>query len=377
MWQNGPHSNSGGQGAMGDGWTLQGAFAAGVMALALAAPLPAWADDVPQAPALAAQAHAPAPQALPQALPQAQAALPQGRDFAGFIAGVKAEAASKGMAPATLAVLDGVQPIDRIIALDRKQPEFTLTFAQYLGHILSGGKIADGRRMLAENRKLLAALEKRYGVQPRFVVALWGIESDFGRVMGNYSVVAALATLAWDGRRSAYFRGELLDALAILDRGDVRPPAMVGSWAGAMGQCQFMPSTFLKYAQDFDGDGRRDVWGDRADVLASAANYLAGLGWKGNETWGRAVRLPRHFDSHLLGLDTAKPLEQWSRLGVKSADGKALPRRRDLRASLILAEGDHGPAFLVYDNFRAVMKWNRSTFFALAAGQLADRIGRR
>ncbi len=344
---------------MDEGWTLRGAVAAGVMALGVA---------LAAAPAAAATPAAPV-------APAAAAAQP-GRDFAAFVAGVKAEAAAKGIRPATLRVLDGVKPIDRIIALDRKQPEFTLTFAQYLGHILSGNKVADGRKMLAQNRKLLAAVARRYGVQPRFVVALWGIESDYGRMMGTYPVVTALATLAWDGRRSTYFRGELLDALAILDHGDVRPQAMVGSWAGAMGQCQFMPSTFVKYAQDFDGDGRRDVWGSRGDVLASAANYLAGLGWKGNQTWGRAVRLPRRFDRRLLGLGTRKPLAQWARLGVRNAAGTALPRS-SMQASVILAEGDHGPAFLVYDNFRAVMQWNRSTFFALAAGNLADRIGRR
>ncbi len=365
MWQNGPRSNFGGRNTMGDGWTLRGVVAAGLAALLLAA-----------APALADGAQSPAPAPAEPAAAAVPAPAP-GPDFAAFVAGVKSEAAAKGIRPATLAVLDGVQPIDRIIALDRKQPEFTLTFQQYLDHILSDSKIAEGRKMLAENRKLLAAIERRYGVQPRFVVALWGIESDYGRVMGNYSVVAALATLAWDGRRSAYFRGELMDALLILDQGNVRPGAMVGSWAGAMGQCQFMPSTFLKYAQDFDGDGRRDLWDDRADVLASAANYLAGLGWKGGETWGRAVRLPKRFDQRLLGLAVAKPLEQWAKLGVRSADGRALPRRHGLKASVILAEGDHGPAFLVYDNFRAVMHWNRSTFFALAAGHLADRIGRR
>ena len=352
MWQNGPHDNGIRRNPMGYGWTLRGVVAAGAMALVLAA-----------APVLAADSPIAAPQ--------------PGRDFATFLAGVKAEAAAKGIRPATLVVLDGIKPVDRIVALDRKQPEFTLTFAQYLAHILSRDKIADGRKMLAGNRKLLAAIARRYGVQPRFVVALWGIESDYGRVMGTYPVVTALATLAWDGRRSAYFRGELLDALTILDHGDVRPQAMIGSWAGAMGQCQFMPSTFVKYAQDFDGDGRRDVWGSRADVLASAANYLAGLNWKGNQTWGRAVRLPRRFDHRLLGLATTKPLAQWARLGVRTEAGKPLPRRTGMQASVILAEGDHGSAFLVYDNFRAVMKWNRSTFFALAAGHLADRIGRR
>ncbi|MDA8230097.1 MAG: lytic murein transglycosylase [Magnetospirillum sp.] len=332
---------------MREGWILRGMLAAGAMAVALGLAQPLAADEAPPPP----------------------------KDFGAFLADVEAEAAAKGIRPETLAALHGVRPIDRIIELDRKQPEFTVTFAQYLGRVVSPQKVAQGRRMLAENRALLAQIEKRYGVQPRFVVALWGIESDYGRLTGNYPVITALATLAWDGRRSAYFRGELMNALEIVDKGNIGADAMIGSWAGAMGQCQFMPSTFLKYAQDFDGDGRRDIWSDRGDVLASAANYLAGLGWKDDETWGRAVTLPRHFDKALANLKVKKTLAEWSRLGVRSADGKPLPRRA-LEASIVFAE-DGGPAFLVYDDFRAVMKWNHSTFFALAAGHLADRIARR
>ncbi len=340
---------------------LLDAVAAGLTAVVLA-----WVM-----PASAAGGNAPA--AAPAAAPVA----PTPGDFAAFLAGVRAEAAAKGIGPAGTRALDGLHPLDRVVALDRKQPEFTLTFAQYLAHVVSPRKVAEGRKMMAENRALLARIHRRYGVQPRFVVALWGIESDYGRLMGTFPIVGSLATLAWDGRRSAYFRGELLDALRILDQGHVQPDAMIGSWAGAMGQCQFMPSTFLKYAQDFDGDGRRDLWSDRADVLASAANYLSHLGWKGDETWGRAVRLPRRFPARLIGLDTRKSLAEWRRLGVRTADGRPVPRRRDMQASLVRAEGDHGPVFLVYDNFRAVMKWNRSTFFALAAGHLADKIAHR
>lgn len=295
--------------------------------------------------------------------------------FAGFLAGVRAEALEKGIRPQTLdAALAGVTHVDRVIELDRKQPEFTLTFNDYLGRIVSQARVEEGRRKLAENKALLTEIERRYGVQPRFVVALWGIETNFGKNTGGMSVVSSLATLAYDGRRSKYFRTELMNALAILDQGHIAPGNMIGSWAGAMGQCQFMPSTFLKFAVDWDGDGKRNIWTNRADALASAANYLSQEGWKGDQTWGRAVRLPTDFPRNLLGTETRRTLAEWAALGVRGADGKPLPAR-DLQASIVLAEGTKGPPFLVYDNFRTIMKWNRSTFFALAAGHLADRIG--
>lgn len=313
----------------------------------------------------------------PQAAAAETAAItpPAESGFAAFLAGVRTEALEKGVKPQTLeAALAGVSHIDRVIELDRKQPEFTLSFNEYLGRIVTPARVEEGRKKLAENKALLTEVERRYGVQPRFVVALWGIETNFGKNTGGMSVVSSLATLAYDGRRSKYFRTELMNALAILDQGHIAPNAMIGSWAGAMGQCQFMPSTFLKFAVDWDGDGRRNIWTNRADALASAANYLSQEGWKGDQTWGRAVRLPADFPRSLLGVETRKTVKEWAALGVKGADGKALPAR-DLSASIVLAEGSKGPAFLVYDNFRTIMKWNRSTFFALAAGHLADRIG--
>lgn len=327
-----------------DGWTMRGAAA--VFALLLP-----WA--------------AAAEEARPQ------------RDFAAFVAEVKAEAAAKGLGAAAIEALDGVQPIERVIELDRRQPEFTMTFKDYLTKVVNPQKVERGRKLLAENQALLEEIGKRYGVQPRFIVALWGMESDYGRVTGNYPVVASLATLAWDGRRSAFFKAELMNALTILDQRHISAPRMIGSWAGAMGQCQFMPSTFVKYAQDWDGDGHRDIWTNRADVLASTANYLGSIGWKADETWGRPVRLPAKFDRALAGLDKKKTLAEWSRLGVKGGDGKPLPKRSQ-EASLVFADGDRGGAtFLVYDDFRVLRTWNRSTIFALAAGHLADKIGRR
>lgn len=299
------------------------------------------------------------------------------QEFSAWLNDLRAEAAGKGISPSILdATLTDIQPIERIIELDRKQPEFTLSFDDYRARVASKARITKGRQMMAENRALLDAIGKQYGVQPRFIVALWGIETDFGRLTGGFSVVPALATLAYDGRRSAYFREELMNALQILEEGHIAPADMKGSWAGAMGQCQFMPSSFLKFAQDWDGDGKRDIWTTRADVFASAANYLSSEGWDDSRTWGRAVKVPAGLDSALYGLDTKKPLAEWSKLGIRSANGGALPVV-DVEASLIQGEKDKGPPFLVYDNFRTIMKWNRSTYFALTVGHLADQLGAR
>jgi membrane-bound lytic murein transglycosylase B len=298
-------------------------------------------------------------------------------NFNVFLDSVKTSAASEGIHPRTLAMLDGLSPNSQVIEFDRRQPEFTLTFNRYRRDIVSRQRVVMGRHMLMRYRGVLRGIERRYGVQPRFVVALWGIESNFGHGIGNYPVLQSLATLAWKGRRAAYFRSELIDALKIIDRGDAGIRTLRGSWAGAMGQCQFMPSTYLKYAQDGDGDGRRNIWTDKADALASAANYLAGLGWNRTETWGREIRLPRRFDTGLIGLQTRKSLAAWSRLGIRQADGRALPRRSGMMGSIVRPEAGKGPAFLVYDNFRSIMQWNRSTFFALAVGELADEIARR
>ena len=212
-------------------------------------------------------------------------------------------------------------------------------------------------------------------MQPRFVVTLWGVESDFGRTMGSYSVPAALATLAYEGRRGAMFRAELIASLKILDQGHVRADNMLGSWAGAMGQCQLMPTTFLSYAVDFDGDGRRDIWNDRADVLGSIANYLSRLGWRGNEGWGREVVVPGNFDARFAGLDSRRPIADWARLGVRPAGGAPFSGREP-EASLVLPDGDGGTALLVYDNFRAIKRWNNSNYFAAAVGYIADSLDR-
>lgn len=288
---------------------------------------------------------------------------------------VRAEARERGFKPGMIEnALGGLRPLPRVIELDRRQPEFTMTFDRYLARVASEKRVRKGRRLLRENAALLAEVAARYPVQPRFIVALWGVETDFGRLTGGFPVVAALATLAHDGRRSAYFRKELFNALHIIDEGHITAGAMKGSWAGAMGQSQFMPSSFRRYAVDFDGDGRRDIWTSRADVFASAANYLVQVGWKDDRTWGRAVRPLHSVDEKLIGREVRKRLSEWQALGIRRRDGGNLPGR-DLSASLL--RPGKGSYFLVYDNFLSLLRWNRSDFFAASVGILSDRIAGR
>ncbi len=303
--------------------------------------------------------------------------LPAGaQEFQTWLQALRAEALERGIKASTLdSALTGVALIPRVIELDRRQPEFTLTFTQYRDRVVPLSRIKKGRRKLAENSALLREIGTKLGVQPRFIVALWGIETDFGRVTGGFPVIPALVTLAFDGRRSAYFRKELHNALRILDEGHITPKAMVGSWAGAMGQSQFMPSSFLAHAMDYDGDGRRDIWTTRADVFASAANYLAKSGWRADQTWGREVELPADFSPALADLKVRKPISAWQAMGVRRADGGDLPARQ-LSASIVLPEkGKMSPAYMVYSNYRTTLLWNRSTYFALAVGLLSDGIG--
>lgn len=299
-------------------------------------------------------------------------------DFDAWLANMKQEALAAGITQATVdAAFKDVQPIPKVLELDQRQPEFTLKLADYLARNVNDKKVEQGRAAFSRNRELLTRVAARFHVQPRFIVALWGIESAYGRSMGSYSEIGSLATLAYDGRRSTYFKGELIAALKILDQEKIEPEQMLGSWAGAMGQCQFMPSSFLKFAVDFDGDGRRDIWHSEADVLASTANYLAETGWRDDETWGRPVTLPASFDVSQADLSITKPLGEWRGRGVKRSDGGELPGRAAMPASIMLPEGETNSAYLVYGNFRSIMKWNRSTFFAIAVGVLADRIGDR
>ncbi len=227
--------------------------------------------------------------------------------------------------------------------------------------------------MLRKHRRLLNRIKAKYGVQPGFLVAFWGLETNFGDFMGKTPVIASLATLAHDRRRSDFFRSQLLDALRMVDGGHADLADMTGSWAGAMGQVQFMPETFMKYAVDGDGDGRRDIWRSYPDAFASAANYLNKIGWRPRQRWGREVRLPKDFELSLADLAIEKPVTEWQRLGVRRANGRNLPRSR-LPASIVLPGGAEGPAFMVYRNFRNIMVWNRSLLYALSVAYLSDRV---
>ena len=298
-------------------------------------------------------------------------------DFSRWLTEFKTEARQKGVSNEILdQAFEGVMPIPRIIELDRKQPESVLTLNQYVKRVVPKRRIKLGRKRLAENEMLLKEVATKYGVQERFLVAFWGIETDFGRHTGGYSVVAALATLAFDGRRSAFFRRQLFDALMILEEGHIAPKDMKGSWAGAMGQAQFIPSTFRAYAVDGDGDGKIDIWNSKADVFSSAANYLSKVGWNDDLTWGREVELPKNFDLSQASLDIKKPLGEWRRLGVRRLNDRDLPDR-DIEASVIVPDEKPGSrAYLVYDNYRAILHWNRSHKFAVAVGTLSDHIAR-
>jgi len=306
---------------------------------------------------------------------QGEAAPRNERPFGDWLQDLRAEARDAGIAPATLdSALADIAPIDRVIELDRRQPEFTQTFWTYLGKRVPDGRVARGRELLARHRELLTRIAADYGVQPRFLVAFWGLETNFGDYLGSFQVIDALATLAYDRRRADFFRAQLLDALRIVDRGHIAAGEMTGSWAGAMGHLQFIPSTFVNHAVDRTGDGRKDIWGSLPDVFASGANYLSNLGWQGDERWGREVVLPEGFDLSQATLSVRKPLDAWAELGVRKANGQPLSTPDGMQGSIVLPQGHQGPAFLVYENFRHILSWNRSINYAIAVGHLADRI---
>ncbi len=310
--------------------------------------------------------------ALLGGLPTAAGAATQ--TFAAFLDGVRAEARRQGVSQATLnRALANISPNQRVLELDRRQPEFTQTWAQYRDARLSQQRIDAGRRAFADNRATLEAVQARFRVPARVVVAIWGLETNYGGFTGNFSVIESLATLAWDGRRSAYFRAELIAALKILDAGHVAPERMRGSWAGAMGHPQFMPTNFDRLAVDMDGDGRRNIWDSKPDALGSIANYLARSGWREDELWGREVVLPAGFNPDDARRDNTRPLRDWVRAGVRRPDGTDLPAL-DLQTAILLPDGAGGQAFAVYPNFNVIRRYNPSNFYALAVGMLSDRV---
>jgi membrane-bound lytic murein transglycosylase B len=298
--------------------------------------------------------------------------------FDAWLEGVRVEAAERGVSQQVIdEALGDIAPIERVIQLDRNQPEFRMKFDEYLRNVINQRRIDTGRRMMEEHADLLAEVSVKYGVQPRFIVALWGIETDFGRNTGGFSVIASLATLAHEGRRAEFFRRELLLALDILQQGHIKPKDMIGSWAGAMGQNQFMPSSFHAYAIDHDGDGDKDIWGSLPDVFGSIANYLGQSGWRDDQTWGREVVLPKGFDEALIS-DVEKLLPEWQALGVRNPGGSDLPTR-EIAARIVPVTERSGRAryFIAYKDFDVLMKWNRSTYFVIAVGTLADALGAR
>ncbi|GAA4899151.1 lytic murein transglycosylase [Ferrimonas pelagia] len=295
-------------------------------------------------------------------------------EFLQYVEGLKLEAQQAGISSQTVdEAFEGIKLFKRAIAADRNQPEQKKTLDTYLPQAVPQWKIDQARRLYKEHRELLTEVGKAYGVQPRFIVALWGIETNFGGYTGNYSVVGATASLAYEGRREAFFKEQLLAALKIIDDGHITADKMRGSWAGAMGQTQFMPTSFLAYAVDHDGDGRKDIWHTLPDVFASAANYLKQVGWEEDKTWARQVSLVNEINDDLKGLKVKKTLAEWQALGVRRWDGSDLPVR-DIQASLVFPDDESGRIYLAYANYDALMRWNRSHYFVVAVGYLADKI---
>ncbi|MBY8215630.1 lytic murein transglycosylase [Vibrio fluvialis] len=298
--------------------------------------------------------------------------------FEQYVEGLKQQARQEGISEQVLtdAFFD-VEYKPRAVVADRNQPEKKLTLDEYIPRAVPEWKVNQAQALYEKHYDELQRIGKEYGVQPRFIVALWGVESNFGAHMGRYSVIDALSTMAYEGRREEFFRKETMAALQILQQGHIKADEMKGSWAGAMGQCQFMPSSFLAFAADGNGDGKKDIWGSKEDVFASTANYLSQSGWDDKYTWGRQVKIPKGFDHALEGrqAEKGKFLQEWSKLGVTRYDGKPLPKLDDdIKAWLIMPDDESGRIYLVYNNYNVLMKWNRSYYFALAVSHLADRI---
>ncbi|SET07716.1 lytic murein transglycosylase [Thalassotalea agarivorans] len=308
--------------------------------------------------------------------------------FEQYVATLKQEVVAKGYDQQFVDdVFANVKYYKRAVSADRKQPETVETLDTYLPKRVPQWKVDKARDKYKEHYELLQPIGEKYGVQPRFIVALWGLETNFGKIMGNFNVISALSTLAYDGRREAFFKRELFAAVQIIEEGHISVDQMKGSWAGAMGQNQFMPSSFLTFAVDGDGDGKKDIWNNHADVFASAANYLKRVGWDANYTWGRQVKLPDGFDlSYSIPKNTGgranwlkafkqkeKTLAQWQALGIRRMDGRDLPDV-DIKAALVFPDDHNGRVYLAYDNYKHLMHWNLSYYFVSSVGYLSDRI---
>jgi membrane-bound lytic murein transglycosylase B len=300
--------------------------------------------------------------------------LAAGSSFHTYLTGLRHEALHAGIVPATIDhAFAGLQPNPRVIELDRHQPEFTLTWEQYRSRVVNDDRVQRGRALYQQHRPLLESVASRFGARPGVLMGIWGLESDYGKETGGFNVIEALATLAWEGRRASFFRSELLDALRILQAGDIPLPQMTGSYAGAMGQTQFMPDSFLKYAVAWGGGTRRDIWNDLGCVFASTANYLAREGWASGVPWGEIALLPAGFDPSLAGRDNRKPLVAWQRMGVRGTGGTALPG--DTEAAVLLPGGAGSEAFLAYwPSFLAIRRYNPSDFYCISVGLIGDLV---
>ena len=324
---------------------------------------------------LAACAQAPAenlPSATAPAALQATAETPL-PSFADWRQAMRGEAIAAGIDAALFdRVFADVTPDPAVLKADSSQPEFTRPVWEYLDGAVSSSRIGRGRVLLAQHNTVLQRIEQQYGVEAQILVAIWGLESNFGSNIGNHNVVRSLATLAYDGRRQVFWRSQLLAALQILQAGDAPTQGLIGSWAGAMGQTQFMPTTFNQHAVDFDGDGRRDLWTSAPDALASAAHYLQASGWENGQPWGFEVNLPQGFDYALADPEIRRTVAQWRILGINPA--RAIDANEQSQATLFLPAGHRGPAFLLLNNFRSILKYNNSTAYALAIGLLSDAL---
>ncbi|MEM9233403.1 MAG: lytic murein transglycosylase [Pseudomonadota bacterium] len=299
--------------------------------------------------------------------------------FDAFVESFKAEATAKGVSAATYErEMSSVSPVPVVIERNNNQPEFSRPIWGYLDSAVSDRRISDGLNNTAAHAATLDAIEAKYGVDKEIIGAIWGLESSYGRILGDYDILSALTTLAYDGRRQSFGRSQLLGALKIIDNGYARRDQLKGSWAGAMGQTQFIPTTYLDYAVDENGDGLRDLWADHADVFASTANYLSRSGYEVDKPWGFEVTLPEGFDYADASLRAEKTVGRWSQLGVTTPMG-SLADRTDFNAnaSIIVPAGAKGPAFMVFDNFRAIMRYNNSTSYSLGIGLLSDAIAGR
>lgn len=302
--------------------------------------------------------------------------LASSQSWRDFVAEIRKEALSQGISPQTFdaAFANVHEPSRKVKGLSRSQPEHRLTYQKYLKSRVDSYRIAIGRKQYKQHQKVADEIGQRYGVDPCFIMSFWGMETSYGSYMGNFPVIPSLATLAYDSKRKKFFHKELLLALHILDEGHVSLRDFKGEWAGASGQPQFLPSSWVKYAVDYDGDGRKDIWKSKPDVFASIANYMKLNGWRENEPWAVYVKLPHNFDMKLEGKSITKPVSEWANLGVKAVDGKPLPYP-NLQASIVKPYG--GPVFLAYPNYKMILRYNNSIYYAGAIGYLADKICRR